>query len=57
MSDLFDYDIDRIASTLLSLTKAFDCSLLEVWNKHTHPMIKENTTFEEVEIYIKSLGI
>ena len=57
MSDLFDFDIDRVASTLLSLTKVFECSLLEAWNEHTHHMLKENTTFEEVEIYIKSLGV
>lgn len=57
MSDLFDYDIDKVASTLLTLTKVFNCSLLEAWNEHTHHMIKENTTFEEVETYIKDKGI
>ena len=57
MNDLFDFDIDRVASTLLSLTKVFECSLLEAWNEHTHHTIKENTTFEEVKAYLEREGL
>jgi hypothetical protein len=55
MSDLFDFDIDRIASNVLSKANLYECSLQEAWNEHVHHLLKENTTFEEVENYINSL--
>jgi hypothetical protein len=60
MSDLFNFDISKIASTLISQSALFDCSLEEAWEKYMHPILIEQTTFEEVKNYIMektALGI
>jgi hypothetical protein len=57
MNDLFEYDIKRVARTLVTHSQLFHCSLEKAWEDHISFSIKDFTTFEEVEAYIKNEGI
>lgn len=45
-------EISKIADTLMSQSAMFNCSLEEAWKQWMHPVLTEQTTFEEVKKYI-----
>ncbi len=45
-------DISRVASTLVSQSSLFQCSLEHAWKQYMHPLITERFNYKEVKDYI-----
>jgi hypothetical protein len=52
MGSIFDHDIDRIATNLMTTARIYDVPFDVAWNEYTFPDTKELITFEEVYSYI-----
>lgn len=47
-----EFELSKIADTLVSQSGLFNCSLEEAWESWMHPLLTNNYTFEEVKEYI-----
>lgn len=54
MENKLEISMPKVAETLKTQAKMFNCSYETAWEQWMHPLLTENCSFDEVMEYIKN---
>lgn len=57
MGDWFQFEISKVADTLISQATMFNCNIEKAWTDYMHPLITDQFTFDEVKTYIADKAV